>query len=89
MRKVTEGERPERPEGARFTDDLWRTLEQCWLSRPRDRPTVKAVLECLGHVSMRRRPLLPIVEDLETDELVSATSQRTFLHFAPNSLPTI
>ena len=47
MRKVIDGERPERPGVAWFTDDLWRTLEQCWLPQPGDRPTAEAVLECL------------------------------------------
>ena len=45
--KVIQGERPERPEGAWFTDDLWKTLQQCWSPSPQDRPTVEAVLDCL------------------------------------------
>jgi len=49
-RKVTEGERPGRPqgeEGAWFTDGLWRTLELCWSHRPETRPTMKAIQEHL------------------------------------------
>jgi serine/threonine protein kinase len=34
MRKVIGGERPERQEGVWFTDDLWKTLELCWLPQP-------------------------------------------------------
>jgi hypothetical protein len=46
------GEHPARPEGATFTGDLWRILEHCWSLRPRDRPAVEAVLECLEQVSV-------------------------------------
>ena len=50
MRRVVNGERPQRPsgiEGAWFTDDLWRLLNGCWAIRPEDRPSVSAVLEVL------------------------------------------
>jgi hypothetical protein len=53
IRKVSEGRCPERPlEGASFTDDLWKTLEKCWSFQPKDRPSVEAVLESLGHASV-------------------------------------
>ena len=52
MRKVTNGKRPERPKEVWFTDDLWGTLEQCWSSQPKMRPTAEAVLECLKQVSL-------------------------------------
>ena len=54
MLKVIRGERPGRPngpEGARFTDNLWQTLNRCWESQPDDRPSAEAVLECLEQVS--------------------------------------
>lgn len=91
MRKVIEGERPERPEGVWFTDDLWRTLEQCWLPQPENRPTIEAVLECLGEVSKIWQPLPPLGESVETDgdKSVSLISQCTFLHFVPRPLPKI
>jgi len=75
MRKVIEGERPERPEGSWFTDNLWETLEQCWLPQPKDRPTVEAVLECLGQVPKARLPPPPIAAyvEIDGDKLVSAT----------------
>ena len=90
MRKVMEGERPERPERAWFSDNLWRTLEKCWSPQPKDRPAVEAVLECLDQVSKTWQPLPPIVDDVETDsdESVFATSHRMFVHFVPNSLLT-
>ena len=57
IKKVLEGERPERPagkEGALFTDDLWRTLGFCWKQQPVERTNAKAVLPCL-----ERTPSLP------------------------------
>ena len=59
MRKVIDGERPERPGVIWFTDDLWRTLEQCWLPQPGDRPTAEVVLRCLGPLSATWQPPLP------------------------------
>ena len=59
IRKVMDGERPERPEGvegAWFTDDLWWMLNWCWATRPESRPTVTAVLECLERVSRDPEP---------------------------------
>lgn len=61
--KVIDGERPKRPKGAWFTDDLWRTLEQCWSPRSKARPTAEAVLECLGRVSMVWQLPHPSTED--------------------------
>ena len=52
MRKVLDGERPERPEEVWFTDDLWGALKQCWSPHPETRPTVQAILECLDRVSL-------------------------------------
>lgn len=55
--KVVQGERPGRPngpEGARFTDELWRTLNRCWEPLPECRPSAGAVLECLERVSGAR-----------------------------------
>ena len=74
MRKVIEGKRPERPEGAWLTDGLWRTMELCWLPRPNDRPTIEAALECLGQVSTIEKPLPPIVENAKTGSDVSVST---------------
>ena len=72
MRKVMDGEHPERPEGAagmQFTDDLWRMLNRCWATRPEDRPSVLDVLECLERVSKdTKQPPLWVDEDLRADE---------------------
>ena len=59
MWKIMSGERPQRPggvEGAQFTDDLWRTLNQCWTTLPESRPNGSAVLECLERVSGDTKP---------------------------------
>lgn len=69
MRKVIDGERPGRPEVVWFTDDLWRTLERCWLPQPGDRPTAELVLECLGPLSATWQPPPPSpVRDEEHDD---------------------
>jgi len=50
--KVTSGERPKRPLGnVWFTDELWKTLELCWVAHPERRPRIEAVFECLERVS--------------------------------------
>ena len=54
IRKVIDGERPTRlngQEGKWFTDDLWRTLDQCWATEPQSRPGAGVLLECLERVS--------------------------------------
>ncbi|KAF9646803.1 kinase-like protein [Thelephora ganbajun] len=72
MRKVIEGDRPERPdgpEGTWFTDDLWRTLNLCWEAQRGSRPGIGVVLECLERVSGIWKPTPPqVCEDVEMDE---------------------
>ena len=61
-RKVTDGERPERPEGVRgtwFTDDLWEMLGLCWSTDVQSRPSIGAVRESLECVSSTWKPLPP------------------------------
>jgi len=44
IRKVIEGERPERPEGPKgawFADDLWQMLNLCWATQPKSRPVLQ------------------------------------------------
>ena len=43
--KVLEGEHP--PRGMRFTEELWKMLEQCWVSQPNNRPSIEDVRQCL------------------------------------------
>ena len=89
MRKVVDGERPERPQGSEaawFADDLWGMLEECWSPKPKLRPTVEAVLGHLEGGSMTWKPLslsaddnLQSGSDDESDFTVSHHSC-TFLH---------
>jgi len=73
IRKVIEGECPERPQGVQgvwFTDDLWGMLELCWKPQPNDRPGLRAILRCLEGATQPSRPLPPSpasTEDTETD----------------------
>ena len=59
FKKVTQGDRPGRPEGAEgvwFTDDIWEVLERCWVPTPENRPSIDDVLRCLGKTSKSRIP---------------------------------
>ena len=48
--KIPEGETPERPEEAWFTDEVWGMLVRCWALNPRDRPNLESVVQCLEEV---------------------------------------
>ena len=61
--RVIGGERPTRPEGSWFTDDLWEILERSWSPRPKDRPTVEAILERLECVPMTLQQLTASAAD--------------------------
>jgi len=71
MLKVIKGERPGRPKGTKgewFTDDLWRTLEWCWLPQAEDRPDVEAVLKCLEGLSVTwKSPPPRMGDDVQAD----------------------
>ena len=86
MRRVIGGERPERPKRAWFTDDLWRTLEQCWSPQPKDRPSVEAVLGFLDRIWKIWQPLPPIVDNVETDsdESFSTAGEGIFILLLQN-----
>ena len=86
MRKVIDGERPERPEVAWFTDDLWAILEQCWSPRPSDRPSVETILECLARISKTWRPLPPAAT---ISGPILTTSNCMFPCLTPEFLPTV
>ena len=73
-RKVTDGRRPGRPEGAAgiwFTDELWEMLGLCWATDAQCRPSIEAVCKCLEQVSSSWKPLQQQVnegaEKYETD----------------------
>jgi serine/threonine protein kinase len=71
MRKVIEGERPERPEGVKgewFVGDLWETLEMCWVAQPESRPSIQDVFERLEQVSRDwKPPSSQADEDMDVD----------------------
>jgi serine/threonine protein kinase len=72
MWKVMGGERPSRPngpEGAQFTDDLWQMLNRCWEAQPERRPSVATALECLERVSKTvKKPSQQSDESTRADE---------------------
>ena len=88
MRKIVEGELPDRPqgpEGVWFTDVLWGVLEQCWSPKPKLRPTVGSVLEHLKQVTWEPLPLsVDSDSHLDNDDGSSFTSHHpcVFFHFA-------
>jgi len=49
MKVVVKGEHP--PRGVKFVKSLWGMLEQCWASKPNDRPSIEDVLRCMEMVS--------------------------------------
>ena len=70
IRKVMEGERPERPQGSvgtRFADDMWRMVERCWESRPENRPDAKTVLRHLERVLEYLQPPFRTADDERAD----------------------
>ena len=88
MRMIVEGEHPSRPKGPEavwFTDDLWGTLEQCWLYKAKLRPTVEGVLECLEQGLATWEPL-SINTDSDSqvdsdDDSASAASDHSCVFF--------
>ena len=51
VNEIMEGVRPRKPEGAKhlgFSDELWRTVELCWLQDRNARPDVEEILRCLN-----------------------------------------
>ena len=93
--KVTDGERPERPRGPEavwFMDDVWGTLEQCWLPQPDARPTAEIILERLEQGSTAWQPLSPVADggsqsqvDGDDDSVFTSSDYScTFLHLVLN-----
>jgi len=61
--KVLKGDRPTRR--GRFTNDLWKMLESCWVPQPSDRPSIEGVLRCLEAVSISSEAPLEVDEETE------------------------
>ena len=84
MRKIVEGEHPDRPDGPEavwFTDELWRTLEQCWSYIPELRPAAGGVLECLEQHLVVWQPLSPSIDSYSRGDPASAVSRHTCMFF--------
>ena len=78
--RVLEGKYP--PRGARFTNGLWRMLEQCWGFQPNHRPAIADVLRCL--VFSRSESLSLTVDDeveKDSDDWKSANSSSSGTSF--------
>ena len=84
-RKVLDGERPERPKGARggwFTSEIWTMLMHCWEHRPAGRPSSKDILRILeGAKSPSSLPGPSTDMDGEWDPDVVSSSSGTFSLF--------
>ena len=71
--KIVKGEQPHR--GVRFTDDLWKMLEQCWMIQPGNRPSVEDVLRCLEtDLKSPEPPSLVANEEIEDCDASSSTN---------------
>ena len=53
LSKIIEGVRPKKPEATSlgFSDELWRTVELCWLGDRDKRPAVEYVLGSLNYAA--------------------------------------
>ena len=72
MRKILEGENPQRPEGAQgtlFADILWGMLRLCWATQPKSRPGIGAVFKTLEQVSGTWKPHTPRVKEVEEEDM--------------------
>ena len=84
MRKILDGEHPERPggaQGALFVDSLWGTLSLCWATEPNSRPDLGSVFKTLEQVSGTWVPTPPHegVADDRSDWNLSILSVRFFV----------
>ena len=83
IRKVLDGERPERPqgeEGKLITDDMWGVVQLCWKPQPGDRTTAKAVLRGLkGDSSSLRSPSNVGVDLDDQSDTLSSDSSTYFM----------
>jgi hypothetical protein len=51
IRAIAGGRRPQKPDGVKrlgFSDELWRTVELCWLEDRNARPVVENILSSLN-----------------------------------------
>ena len=70
--KIVKGEQPHR--GVKFTEDLWKMLEQCWKIQPGNRPSIEDVLQCLETDSKSPEPPLEANEEIEDGDALGSTN---------------
>ena len=54
IRAIMEDYRPKKPDEAEslgFTNELWKTVQQCWLADASTRPDVRSILSHLNHAT--------------------------------------
>ena len=87
LRRVLDGERPERPEknaGNLFTDSIWDVVERCWKDQPKERASARDVLRCLGGDSGAECEAADLSDAAADDaEYVSFVSYRLILDHLP------
>ena len=90
IRKITSGERPERPQGddgRYFTDGVWRVVQRCWEHQPRDRIRARAILVGLEGNPIPLEPPSNASGDVEMDgddqSDISASDSGTHSRFHP------
>ena len=72
LRKILDGERPERPQGEvgkLLTDKIWDVLKRCWKTKPRERASAKSVLRYLEGSSLVEDEEDNQSDDTSTDSL--------------------
>jgi serine/threonine protein kinase len=90
VRKVLDGERPERPQGINgkhFTDGIWRVVQLCLIPQPRDRISASTILLSLEGNPIPLRPSSDGDGDVEVDSddhsNVTASDSGMFSQFHP------
>ncbi|KAF9649062.1 kinase-like protein [Thelephora ganbajun] len=78
--KVMEGKHPTR--GVRFPESLWKMVELCWSSHPKNRPSIGDVLRCLEMVSNTSEPpSIGVDEEMEeNDDDWDSANGHLFVH---------
>ena len=89
IRKVLDGERPERPQGSNgkfFTDNVWRVVQRCWESQPRDRASVEAVVLVLegNQTPLRPSPNVDGDAEMENDDQSDITASDSGMFSPPH-----
>ena len=93
IRRLLQGERPERPQGNAgklFTDEIWETLQLCWKEQPSDRLDADGILTHLERCPPLLSPplLAPIDAGTGADGQSDASGTGMFCSFYPRMIVT-